>query len=114
MPHYVEAHWNWGASLEVLFSTRCIFVPVNRMEKPISQVKNACAQCEPETSGIASLRNTNEQTGERGNFTDVQIIERGKQRVKVKCLCTHLISHLKFLSKTKSIFYTDELNKICF
>ena len=32
--------------LEVLFSTHCIFLPVNRMEKPKSQINNACAQCE--------------------------------------------------------------------
>ena len=47
--------------LEVLFSTHCIFLPVNRMEKPKTQINNACAQCEPETMVIASLSNTNEQ-----------------------------------------------------
>ena len=26
-------HWNWGAILEVLLLTRCIFLSVNRMEK---------------------------------------------------------------------------------
>ena len=67
-------------------------VPVNRMEKPISQINNA--------RSAAALRTTNNgncfieqyewtigvcitvQIGERGNFTDVQIGERGKQRVK--------------------------------
>ena len=63
------------------------------MEKSKSQINNTCAQCEPETMVIASLSNTNEQKaytcitvqtvqiGELGKFTDVQIGERGKQRV---------------------------------
>ena len=49
VPLYLGAHWNWGAILEVLFSTSCIFLPVNRIENPKSQINNACAQCEPET-----------------------------------------------------------------
>ena len=74
--------------LEVLFSTRSIFLPVNRMEKPKSQINN---MCEPETMNgnrfIEQYKWTigmciTVQIGERGNFTDVQIGERGKQRVK--------------------------------
>ena len=36
-------------------------LPINRMEKPKRQINNVCAQCEPETMGIASLSNTHEQ-----------------------------------------------------
>ena len=43
--------------MELLFSTRCIFLPVNRTENPKSQINNACPQCETETMGIASLSN---------------------------------------------------------
>ena len=52
---------DWCAILEVLFSTRCIFLPVNHMEKLKRQINNARAQCKPETMVIASLSNTNEQ-----------------------------------------------------
>ena len=59
--------------------------------------------------GITSLSNTNEQLfvcitlqiGERGNFTDVQIGKRGKQRVKERyagrkvCSCK-ILSHILY------------------
>ena len=85
--------------LEVLFSTHCIFLPVNRMEKPKTQINNACAQCEPETMGIAALSHTNwiigvcitVQIGERGNFTDVQVGERGKQLTEMLFLTLLLL-----------------------
>ena len=77
--------------LEVFFSTRCIFLRVNRMEKPKSQINNAC-MCTVRTRNngnrfIEQYEWTigvyiTVQTGERGNFTDMQIGERGKQRVK--------------------------------
>ena len=63
----------WAPFLEVLFSTSCIFLTVNRMEKPKIQINNACAQCEPETMGLASTI---------GVCITVQIGECGKQRVK--------------------------------
>ena len=61
--HIILGHTGIGRHLEVhvLCSTGIIFLPVNRMEIPKSQINNACKQCEPKTMVIASLSNTNEQ-----------------------------------------------------
>ena len=51
-----------GRHLEVLCSTRCIFLPVNRMEnsKKVKLITHADSAT-PKTMVIASLSNTNEQ-----------------------------------------------------
>ena len=44
--HYFGAHWKWGTIFgSTFFNSLYLFT---RMEKPKSQISNACAHCEPE------------------------------------------------------------------
>ena len=61
-----------------------MFLPVNCMEKPKSQINNAVRNWNNGNRFIEQYKWTigvciTVQIGERGNFTDVQIGERGKQ-----------------------------------
>ena len=104
MPHYFGTHWNWAPCWKYYFQLAGFFT-CKSYEEIKSQINNACTQCEPGTMVIASLSNTNEQwvcvlqIGERGEFTDVQIGEHSKQRVKE---ASSILSNKKNIEKWKT------------
>ena len=85
--HIIFERTGTGAPfLEVLFSTRCIFLPVNRIEKQKAKLithAHSANQKQWESLHWAILGVCiTVQIGERGNFTDLQICERGNWQTK--------------------------------
>ena len=78
--------------LEILFSTHCIFLPVNRMEnRKAKLIMHAHSANQKQWESLhRAIRMNNRrvyitvQIGERGNFTGVQMGEHGKQRVNAR------------------------------
>ena len=82
------------------------------MEKLKSQINNACAQVRTRKNGNRFIEQyewtigvcITVQIGERGNFTDVQIGERGKQRVNNNQLTYLVHSTFMYLGEIECVY----------